>query len=122
VLASRASAEEWLSGTVYFIDCGTETRADLTLQNVREHADCKREFGKDLKQLLDVLQLHALRPNPDTRPQDPRIVIDLLTDAHARVTYYCDGGGLQTADNRYWRRVDQRFCDQLHHLVCRHPK
>ena len=119
VATSVVCADTWQRANLYFVEWETTVRAALTPQRVRELADYRAVFHRDVVTFANSLRLDALRPNKNKRPRDARLVIDLFTDTGARVTYYSDGADLLTEDNAYSRPVGEAFrkrmTDVAHH-------
>ncbi len=104
-----SSADTWLRADVYFIDWDVVTRCSLTPKRIREICDYKKTFRNNASEIVDLLKLEMLQPAKERHPEDARLVVDLITDTGARVTYYASGFSLCTEDNSRKRPIDNAF-------------
>lgn len=116
ITASRA--EEWQQrAELYFIDWDVLTRVALTPERVRELADHKRTFSRDVRSIVSALSISKLRPATHPEREDARLVVDLYTDTGARVTYYASRFNLCTADSKWKHPIDAQFRRYLSRLM-----
>jgi hypothetical protein len=104
-----AQAEEWQRAELYFIDWDVLTRVSLTPERVREIADSRRTFSRDLSPIVGALAINQLRPAKRPDREDARLVVDLYTDTGARVTYYASRFAFCTADSKWKHPIDVQF-------------
>ena len=102
-------AEEWQRAELYFIDWDVLTRAALTPERVRELADSRLTFSRDLSPIVDALAIKQLRAAKRPDREDARLVVDLYTDTGARVTYYASRFAFCTADSKWKHPIDAQF-------------
>jgi hypothetical protein len=107
---SLSQAEEWLRADLYFIDWDVVTRLALTPERVREIATHRCSLSsRELRPILDALQIRQLRAAAQPQREDARLVVDLYTDTDARVTYYASRFAFCTADSKWKHPIDGRF-------------
>jgi hypothetical protein len=110
---STSRADTWQRAEVYFIDWSVLTRVALSPERVRELADYKHTVRNDAPAVARLLELTKLKPSKDNRPEDARLVIDLLDDTMQGHTYYASRFNLCSANNKRKRAMDEQFRQRL---------
>jgi len=118
LLPIRSNAETWDKADLYLMNWSTDTRATVTIDQLRKWADYRRHVtARGAFDIAVMLKLDALKKSADTRAQDARFVVDFSTEKGAKITYYASYFNLCSADNKRRRSIDENFRKHIDALM-----
>ena len=112
VSRAKESSESTAEVRVFLYSWEERTRARLTLARVRSSSKITveildRSMARDFVQSLGVSEM-TVRTS-EIVDDEPRLVIDISTEAGDRKTYYASTTHLFSEDGRMWRKIDVAF-------------
>jgi hypothetical protein len=112
--SAAADTAQWTRAKLYFRGWGAESFAAVPPQQLREMGAhfpriVRVVTGDRLRELVTVLDLHAMRSDHGRCIQNTYLLVDVFDSAGTRHSYRADGRYLCSADNSASRPIDESF-------------